>query len=123
MTVQKILTPRGIASFLQLQKPKAISEGAEPEILGQHHLRQGRTSDRRVPQPSGGHGRRAKEKWPAKLPVGLISPFHDAARKRPYDGYKPGEIYISPWSKGSRRAASTLARKTSLIGPSSTPVG
>jgi hypothetical protein len=42
----------------------------------------------------------AKEFFKGKLPPGLRSCFRDGAEKASqYDGYRPGTIFIQPWSK------------------------
>jgi hypothetical protein len=100
MSTTQYLTPPGVASFLNLQKPRAIVDGGEPRFsltLIFDKAAQARPEFRALQQ---GIDAALKERWPGKLPVGLMSPFHDGAEKaEKYDGYKPGDIFISPWTK------------------------
>lgn len=96
----RILTPPGVASFITLKKPRAITEGAEERYsisIIFDKAAQARPEFSALEQAV---DRAAKTRWPNKLPSNLQSPFHDGAEKADqYDGYKPGYIYISPWSK------------------------
>ena len=124
MTVSKILTPRGVASFLTLQKPRAISEGAEPKYSVNIIFDKAAQATTEFRNLQVGVDQALKEKWPAKLPVGIMSPFHDCGDKAgQYEGYKAGDIYIAPWSKIAPGCASTRAKKTLSIGASSTLAG
>jgi hypothetical protein len=100
MPVQKILTPKGVCSFLNLKTARAISEGAEPKFSLNIIFDKAAQSSPEFANLQKAIDQVLKERWPAKLPAGLISPFHDCADKAgQYDGYKAGDIYISPWSK------------------------
>ena len=114
MATTSILTPPGAASFLNLQKARPVVVGGEPRFsltLIFDKAQQAR--------PEFGALQRAidaalKERWPGKLPTGLRSPFHDGAEKAGvYDGYKAGDVFISPWSKDKPGAVN--ARKEDII--------
>jgi hypothetical protein len=114
MATTSILTPPGTASFLNLQKARPVVVGGEPRFsltLIFDKAQQAR--------PEFGALQRAidaalKERWPGKLPTGLRSPFHDGAEKAGvYDGYKAGDMFISPWSKDKPGAVN--ARKEDII--------
>ena len=114
MATTAILTPPGTASFLNLQKPRPVVMGGEP--------RYGLTlifDKAQQARPEFGALQRAidaalKDRWPQKLPVGLRSPFHDGAEKADkYQGYKAGDLFISPWSKDKPGAVN--ARKEDII--------
>ena len=95
-----ILTPPGVSSFLNLRKPRAIVEGGEERFsltLIFDKQAQKRPEFAALQQ---GIDEALRERWPAKLPSGLISPFHDGAEKAgQYEGYRAGDIFISPWTK------------------------
>ena len=100
MALEKILTPPGIASFMNLVKPRAAAVGAEPRysIVLIFDKKAQATPEFRELQA--GVERAINEKWPGKKPVGLASPFRDGAEKEgDYEGYHMGDVFISPWSK------------------------
>jgi hypothetical protein len=94
------MTPVGISSFLNLKEPRAIVEGSEPRYsltLIFDKAAQATPEFKRLEQ---GIDEAQRQKWPNRLPPGLRSPFRDGAEKAgKYDGYKAGDIYISPWTK------------------------
>jgi hypothetical protein len=114
MATKAILTPPGVSSFLNLQKPRAVVVGGEPRYgltLIFDKAAQARSEFKTLQQ---GIDEALKERWPARLPVGLKSPFHDGAEKAgQYEGYKAGDVFISPWSKDKPGAIN--ARKEDII--------
>jgi hypothetical protein len=100
MATTSILTPPGTASFLNLQKARPVVPDGEPRFsitLIFDKAQQARPEFKALQL---GIDAALKEKWPTKLPVGLRSPFHDGAEKAGvYEGYKAGDVFISPWSK------------------------
>jgi hypothetical protein len=114
MTTHAILTPPGVASFLNLQKPRAVVTGGELRYsltLIFDKAAQARPEFKLLQQ---GIDEALRERWPSRLPVGLKSPFHDGLEKEDqYDGYKAGDIFISPWSKDKPGAVN--ARKEDII--------
>jgi hypothetical protein len=100
MATKAILTPPGTCSFLNLKEPRAVVDGGEPRYslsIIFNKEQQARPEFKRLQE---GIDEELKRRWPARLPVGLKSPFHDAAEKAGlYEGYKAGDIFISPWSK------------------------
>ena len=100
MAKDQIMTPPGIASFLNLKEPRAVTEGAEPRYsltLIFDKSAQARPEFKAIQQ---GIDEAIRERWGTKIPPGLMSPFHDGAEKAgTYQGYKAGDIFISPWSK------------------------
>jgi hypothetical protein len=100
MALEKILTPPGIASFLNLVKPRAAAVGGEPRysLVLIFDKKAQATPEFRALQA--GVERAIVEKWPNKKPHGLASPFRDGAEKEgQYEGYHAGDVFISPWSK------------------------
>jgi hypothetical protein len=100
MALEKILTPPGTASFMNLVKPRAAALGGEPRysIVLIFDKKAQATPEYRELQA--GVERAIKEKWPGKKPVGLASPFRDGAEKEgQYEGYHAGDIFISPWTR------------------------
>jgi Protein of unknown function (DUF2815) len=100
MALEKILTPPGIASFMNLTKPRAAAVGGEPRysIVLIFDKKAQATPEFRALQA--GVEKAIAEKWTGKKPHGLASPFRDGAEKEgQYDGYHAGDIFISPWSK------------------------
>ena len=114
MATTSILTPPGTASFLNLQKARPVVVGGEPRFsltLIFDKSQQARPEFKTLQQ---GIDAALKEKWPNKLPVGLRSPFHDGAEKAGvYEGYKAGDVFISPWSKDQPGAVN--AQKQDII--------
>jgi hypothetical protein len=114
VALQSILTPPGVSSFLNLQTPRAVVTGGELRYsltIIFDKAQQARPEFKALQE---GIDAALKEKWPARLPVGLKSPFHDAAEKAgQYEGYKPGDIFISPWSK--TQPGCINARKEDII--------
>jgi hypothetical protein len=114
MATTSILTPPGTASFLNLQKARPVVVGGEPRFsltLIFDKAQQARPEFKTLQQ---GIDAALKERWPSKLPPGLRSPFHDGAEKAGvYDGYKAGDVFISPWSKDKPGAVN--AQKQDII--------
>jgi Protein of unknown function (DUF2815) len=114
MATHAILTPPGICSFLNLQKPRAVVTGGELRYsltLIFDKAAQARPEFKALQQ---GIDEALRERWPNRLPVGLKSPFHDGLEKEgQYEGYKKGDIFISPWSKDKPGAVN--ARKEDII--------
>jgi hypothetical protein len=100
MAGQVVLTPPGVCSFLNLQKARAIVEGADPRFsltLIFNREAQQKPEFKKLEQAIDAE---VKSRWPNKIPAGLMSCFHDGAEKADqYSGYNAGDIYISPWSK------------------------
>ena len=114
MPVKQILTPPGVASFINLQKPRAITEGAEPKYSLSIIFDKAAQARPEFKALQMGIDEALRERWAAKLPNGLLSPFHDGAEKAGvYEGYKAGDIYISPWTKNKPGAVN--ARKEDII--------
>ena len=114
MATRSILTPPGTASFLNLQKPRAVVVGGELRYSLTIIFNKEQQARPEFKALQVGIDEALKEKWPARLPVGLKSPFHDAAEKAgQYTGYKAGDIFISPWSKDQPGAIN--ARKEDII--------
>jgi hypothetical protein len=100
MATNIILTPPGVSSFLNLQKPRAVTEGSEPRFSLTIIFDKAAQKRPEFAALQKGIDEALKERWPGKLPSGLISPFHDGAEKAgQYEGYKAGDIFISPWTK------------------------
>jgi hypothetical protein len=100
MATHQILTPPGVGSFLNLQKARAIVEGAEPRFSLTIIFDKAAQKRPEFAALQKGIDEAIRERWPSKLPTGLISPLHDGAEKAgQYEGYKAGDIFISPWTK------------------------
>jgi|SRR5262252_815973 len=102
MATKAILTPPGVASFLNLEKPRVMPGivNAEPRYsLNLIFDKQAQaTSEFKALQD--GCQEAAKEFFKGKLPAGLRSCFRDGAEKEgQYSGYKAGTIFVQPWSK------------------------
>jgi hypothetical protein len=100
MALEKILTPPGTASFMNLVKPRAAALGAEPRysLVLIFDKKAQATPEFRALQA--GVERAIADKWGAKKPHGLASPFRDGSEKEgEYEGYHAGDVFISPWSK------------------------
>jgi hypothetical protein len=114
MATKQILTPPGVSSFLNLQKARAIVEGADPRFSLTIIFDKAAQARPEFKALQMGIDEALREKWPSKLPTGLISPFHDGAEKAGvYDGYKAGDIFISPWTKN--KPGCVNSRKEDII--------
>ncbi len=114
MATKQILTPPGVSSFLNLQKARAIVEGAEPRFSLTIIFDKAAQARPEFKALQVGIDEALREKWPTKLPQGLISPFHDGAEKAGvYEGYRNGDIFISPWTKN--KPGCVNARKEDII--------
>jgi Protein of unknown function (DUF2815) len=95
-----VLTPPGIISFMNLVKPRAVVDGGEERyscVLIFDKAAQARPEFKALEKAI---DEALRKQWPNKLPPGLRSPFRDGAEKADvYEGYHPGDIFISPWSK------------------------
>lgn len=103
----QINTPNGTLSFPQLFSPRARAEGAEPvyscSILFDSITQQ--TVEFKALQKACLDV--AQEKWGSNIGKGQVMyPFRDGSQKE-YNGYGPGVMYISPWSK----------QKPGIVGP------
>jgi|SRR5215472_657583 len=100
MATKSILTPVGISSFINLKEPRSVVEGGEPRYSitlifdkAAQATDQFRNLEEAIEDA-------IRAKWPSRRPGGLRSPFRDGAEKQGvYEGYKAGDIFISPWSK------------------------
>ena len=100
VAMHSILTPPGVCSFPHLVKPRAIVEGADLRFSLTIIFDKSAQKRPEFANLQKGIDEALKARWPAKLPTGLISPFHDGAEKAGlYEGYKAGDIFISPWTK------------------------
>jgi hypothetical protein len=100
MATKSILTPPGVASFINLKTPRAVVIGGELRYSLTIIFDKAAQARPEFAALQRGIDDALRDKWPARLPVGLKSPFHDGAEKAGvYDGYKAGDIFISPWSK------------------------
>lgn len=100
MGTVSILTPPGVSSFLNLAKPRAITPDADERYgltlifdKAAQQREEFKALEKAIDEA-------LHKKWPNRLPPGLKSPFRDGADKAGvYEGYHPGDIFISPWSK------------------------
>lgn len=114
MATRSILTPPGTCSFLNLQTPRAVVTGGELRYSLTIIFDKEQQKRPEFKALQEGLDEALKEKWPARTPVGLKSPFHDAAEKEgQYEGYRKGDIFISPWSK--TQPGCINARKEDII--------
>lgn len=100
MGTRSVLTPPGICSFLNLVTPRPIVDGGEPKYgftLIFDKAAQKRPEFKELEKAI---DEAIRQKWSQRVPAGLRSPFRDGAEKAgKFEGYKPGDIFISPWSK------------------------
>ena len=114
MATRSILTPPGVASFLNLKEARAVVTGGEPRYSLTIIFDKAAQARQEFKNLQIGIDEALKQKWPARLPTGIKSPFHDAGEKAgQYDGYKSGDIFISPWSKDQPGCIN--ARKEDII--------
>lgn len=102
MASTAILTPPGIASFINLDKPRTLPGvmDAEPRYSINLIFNKEAQRAREFDDLQKAIDAAVKERWPAKIPHGLRSPFRDGAEKEGvYGGYKAGDIFIQPWTK------------------------
>jgi len=114
MTIKQILTPKGVSSFINLQKPRAIVEGADERYSLSIIFDKAAQQTPEFANLQKGMDAAIKERWPSKVPPGLISPFHEGASKAGlYQGYNAGDIFISPWTKN--KPGCVNSRKEDII--------
>jgi hypothetical protein len=100
MSSQAILTPIGIASFINLKEPRAAVPGGELRFKLNIIFDKVAQNSKFFKALEEGIDEAIKTRWPHKPPPGLRSPFREAGEKEgQYEGYKKGDIFISPWSK------------------------
>jgi len=100
MATVSLLTPVGIASFITLKEPRAITEGTEPKYSLTIIFDKAAQATAEFRNLEKAIDDAIRVKWPSKRPIGLRSPFRDGAEKEGvYEGYKAGDIFINPWSK------------------------
>lgn len=100
MATKAILTPVGIASFLNLKDARPVVAGGEPRfslnLLFDENAQ--KTAEWKALQEACREA--AKDKWPKGVPANMRSPFRDGAEKEgTYAGYRSGLIFINPWTK------------------------
>jgi hypothetical protein len=94
------LTPVGIASFLNLEKPRSVVDGGEPRFSINLIFDKAAQNSKEFKAFEAGIDEAIKRQWPTRVPPNLRSPFRDGAEKAgQYDGYRPGDIFIQPWTK------------------------
>lgn len=102
MATRAILTPPGICSFLNLDKPRIMPGivNAEPRYsmtLIFDKIAQASPEFRKLQEAC---QEQALDFFKGKIPPNLRSCFRDGAEKQgQYDGYHAGDIFIQPWSK------------------------
>lgn len=97
-----ILTPQGVASFINLDKPRAMPGVAEavPRYSINLIFDKAAQATPEFAALQAGIDKAIRERWPGKVPPKLSSPFRDGAEKAgEYKGYKAGDLFIQPWTK------------------------
>lgn len=98
--MQKIVTPVFRVSFPQVFEPKALADGQAKK----YSLTMLFTLAEIAKSPSEAKAWQAmkdalvvaaKEKWGAKIPTGMKSPFRDGMEKEQYQGYGKGVTFIA----------------------------
>lgn len=94
-----LITPVGVICFPTLFEARAAVTGQEPRfnlILLFDEAAQ-KTAEFKALQDEIMVA--AKEKFGAKLPGNLRMPIRKAEEKEDYEGFEPGKVFISPWTK------------------------
>jgi len=100
MATKAVLTPIGTASFLNLKEPRAVVAGGDLRYSITLIFDKAAQRTKEFQALEAAINEALRQKWPNKLPPGLRSPFRDGAEKEgQYEGYKSGDIFISPWTK------------------------
>jgi hypothetical protein len=96
----RIITPPGVVSFMHLDKPRPVVTGGEERYSLTLIFDKAAQARPEFKDLENGVNAVIKAFWPAKTPPNLRSPFRDCAEKASqYEGYKPGDVFINPWSK------------------------
>jgi len=100
MAASGIITPYATLSFAHLFTPRPRAEGGEPVYSCSLLFSK---TDQQTPEYKAlqvACMNLAKERFPGMQVRNLRLPFRDAAEKAgQYQGYEPGVMYVSPWSK------------------------
>lgn len=102
MATKAFLTPPGVASFLNLEKPRIMPGivNAEPRFSMSLIFDKTAQASPEFIKLQDACQEAAREFFKGKLPHNMRSPFRDGAEKQgQYEGYKAGDIFIQPWSK------------------------
>lgn len=100
MATKAVLTPVGMASFLNLKEPRAVVQGGEPRYSMNLIFDAEAQKSAEFKQLQVAINDAIKEKWPNKVPSNLRSPLRDGAEKEgQYEGYVSGTVFVNPWSK------------------------
>lgn len=100
MATKAILSPVGLASFLNLKEPRAVVVGGEPRYSMNLIFDEEAQKSPEFKALQLAIQDAIKEKWPNKVPSNLRSPLRDGAEKEgQYEGYRAGTVFINPWSK------------------------
>jgi hypothetical protein len=100
MATKAVLTPVGLASFLNLKEPRAVVQGGEPRYSINLIFDEEAQKSPEFKGLQEAIQAAIKEKWPNKVPTNLRSPLRDGAEKEgQYEGYRAGTVFINPWSK------------------------
>lgn len=96
-----ILTPPGVASFINLAKPRPMigkpDELRYSIVIIFDKAAQARPEWKNLEK---GIDEAIKLRWPGRIPPGLRAAWRDGAEKAAqYDGYHPGDLFIAPWSQ------------------------
>lgn len=100
MATKAILTPPGIASFLNLKEARPVVTGGEPRFSINLLFDETAQQSDEFKALQDAIAEAIKEKWPTKTPPNLRSCLRDGAEKEgQYTGYREGIIFINPWTK------------------------
>lgn len=100
MATKSVLTPIGIASFLNLKEARPVVQDGEPRFSCTLIFDKVAQRTKAFQDLEEAIEDALKQKWPNRRPNGLRSPLRDGAEKEgKFEGYKAGDIFISPWSK------------------------
>ncbi|MEM8801106.1 MAG: ssDNA-binding protein [Pseudomonadota bacterium] len=102
-----VRTPIGTLAFPHFFEPKKRAENKEPEYHGILIFDAEAQASPEFQELKSAVIAACNEKWPSGKPNGFKSPFRKAddvggdgkSRVDKYDGFNPGDIFISPWSK------------------------
>jgi hypothetical protein len=100
MATRAVLTPPGVASFLNLKTPRAFTDGAKPRYGMNIIFDPAAQRTKEYAELEKAIQECIKARWPVKVPPNLRSPFRDGGEKEgQYEGYKKGDVFINPWTE------------------------
>lgn len=100
MATNAILTPVGVASFVNLKEARSVVQGQDPRFSINLIFDEAAQKTAEYKALLDAIANVTKDKWGNKVPSNLRGPIRDGAEKEnQYTGYRKGVVFINPWTK------------------------